>query len=481
MILRRFYEQQLAQMSYLIGCSQTHTAIVIDPNRDAEMYVAAAAAAGLTITHITETHIHADFLSGARELVARTGAELLLSGEGPPEWRYEFAAADGAKILRDGEMFDVGRIRITVQHTPGHTPEHLSFVVKDLATAEEPVAIVTGDFVFVSDVGRPDLLERAANEAGTKEASARELFASLSRIRKLPDYVQLWPGHGAGSACGKALGDMPSSTVGYERLSNWALEERDVDAFVDRVLDGQPDPPAYFGVMKRINRDGPPVLGPRGDPPSPPPESLAELGLAGALVVDMRAPDRFARAHVPGTLNIPWGGSFTTLAGSLLPYDHDLYLLAESRDDALAAARALMLIGLDRVAGVFTEDACIAWLDGGRALGRIRQFTPELLLEQADSQSVMVVDVRSRSEWNSGHHPDAQHIPLGELPRALATLPRDRPIAVYCQGGTRSAVASSLLSAAGIEAVNVPAGWVGIDAAQQLAGPDRPLTPSRAS
>ncbi|MBK5187961.1 MAG: MBL fold metallo-hydrolase [Gemmatimonadaceae bacterium] len=469
MILRRFYEQQLAQMSYLIGCSATHTAVVVDPIRDAEMYIEAAKAAGLTITHVTETHIHADFVSGARELASRTGAQLLLSGEGPPEWRYAFAEADGARLLRDGDMFDVGRVRLTARHTPGHTPEHLSFIVKDLATAEEPVAILTGDFVFVSDVGRPDLLERAAGQAGTKEASAKQLFASLSRIRKLPDYLQIWPGHGAGSACGKALGDMPSSTVGYERMSNWALSERNVEAFVDRVLDGQPDAPAYFGVMKRINRDGPPILGPRKDPPSPPPESLADLGLAGALVVDVRTPDRFARAHVPGTLNIPWGESFSTLAGSLLPYAHDLYLLADDRAKALAAARALTLIGLDRVAGIFNEDACIAWLDGGRALGRIRQVTPETLLEQVGENALMVIDVRSRAEWNSGHLQEAQHIPLAELPRALATLPRDRPIAVYCQGGTRSAVAASLLSAASIEAVNVPAGWVGIESLQHAA------------
>ncbi|MEP7066651.1 MAG: rhodanese-like domain-containing protein [Gemmatimonadota bacterium] len=467
MILRRFHDQQLAQMSYLIGCSATRNAIVIDPIRDADMYVAAAAAARLTITHVTETHIHADFVSGARELVSRTGAQLLLSGEGPPEWRYLFAESDGATILRDGDMFDVGRIRLTARHTPGHTPEHLSFLVKDVATADEPVAVLTGDFVFVSDVGRPDLLERAANEAGTKEASARQLFTSLSRIRKLPDYLQIWPGHGAGSACGKALGDMPSSTVGYERMSNWALGERDVDAFVERVLDGQPEPPAYFGVMKRMNRDGPPVLGRRADPPSPPPDSLAELGLAGALVVDVRAPERFARAHVPGTLNIPWSGSFTTLAGSLLPYDHDLYLLADDHAHALSAARALTLIGLDRVAGIFNEDACIAWLDGGRALGRIRQFTPELFLEQAESKAVMVLDVRTKAEWNAGHHRAAEHIPLGDLPRALATLPRDRPIAVYCQHGTRAAVASSLLSAAGIEAVNVPGGWDAIEATRR--------------
>src|SRR5665647_23148 len=241
MILRRFHDQQLAQMSYLIGCSATHTAIVVDPLRDPDIYIAAASAAGLEITHVTETHIHADFVSGTRELVARTGAQMLLSAEGPPEWQYAFAEADGAKLLHDGDMFDVGRIRFTVRHTPGHTPEHLSFLVKDLETADEPVAIITGDFVFVSDVGRPDLLERAANVPGTKEASARQLFLSLSRIRKLPDYLQIWPGHGAGSACGKSLGDMPSSTVGYERMANWALGERNVEAFVDRVLEGQPD------------------------------------------------------------------------------------------------------------------------------------------------------------------------------------------------------------------------------------------------
>lgn len=467
MILRRFHEQQLAQMSYLIGCSDTRSAIVVDPIRDADLYIDAAAAAGLTITHIAETHIHADYVSGARELAARTGAQLLLSAAGPPDWQYEFAEADGATLLRDADMFDVGRVRFTARHTPGHTPEHLSFVVRSLDTAEEPVAILTGDFVFVSDVGRPDLLERAANEAGTKEASARQLFLSLSRIRKLPDYMQIWPAHGAGSACGKALGDMPSSTVGYERLSNWAFSERNVDAFVDRVLDGQPEPPAYFGAMKRINRAGPPVLGVREEPPSPPPDSLAELGLAGALVIDVRAPDRFGRAHVPGTLNIPWSGSFTTLAGSLLPYNHDIYLLADDRATALDAARALTLIGLDRISGIFNEDACIAWVDGGRALGRIRQFSPEILLKQVADSAVMLVDVRSKSEWNMGHHREAHHLPLAELPRALATLPRDRPIAVYCQRGSRSAVAASLLSAAGIEAVNVPDGWLGIDAAQK--------------
>ena len=252
---------------------------------------------------------------------------------------------------------------------------------------------------------------------------------------------------------------MPSSTVGYERMANWALSERNVDTFVDRVLEGQPEPPAYFGVMKRINRDGPPVLGVRAEPPSPAPESLAELGLAGALVVDVRAARSFRDARTCRARSTFRGAdSFTTLAGSLLPYDHDIYLLADDRATALAATRALTMIGLDRVAGIFDEDACIAWLDGGRALGRIRQFTPQVLLEQVETKAVMLLDVRSKTEWNGGHHREAHHIPLGDLPRALAELPRDKPIAVYCQRGSRSAVASSLLSAAGIEAVNVPAG-----------------------
>jgi hydroxyacylglutathione hydrolase len=465
MLLRRFYDPQLSQSSYLIGCGETRSAIVVDPTRDAAQYMDAAAAADLRITHVTETHIHADFVSGTRELAARAGAKMLLSGEGGPDWTYRFAEADGAQLLRDGDMFDVGRIRLKAKHTPGHTPEHLCFIVKDGATAEEPIGVLTGDFLFVGEVGRPDLLERAAHEAGTKEASARQLFESLARIRKLPDYLQVWPGHGAGSACGKSLGDMPVSTIGYERLSNWALSERDVDAFIARVLDGQPEAPAYFGVMKRMNRDGPPVLGVRGDPPAPPPESLAELGHAGALVVDVRSPARFARANIPGTLNIPWGLSFTTIAGSLLPYEHDLYLLADDREKALAAARALSIIGLDRVAGIFDEEAFIAWVASGHALGRIRQFTPAELLENLASNSATLIDVRTESEWAAGHHPAARHIPLGELPRALASLPHDQPIAVHCQAGTRSAVAASLLSAAALEAVDVPAGWSAIAAA----------------
>src|SRR5688500_1353623 len=198
MLLKRFYDTPLAQASYLIGCQATGDALVIDPNRDVEQYVAAAAAEGLRIAHVTETHIHADFVSGSRELAARTGARLYLSAEGGTDWQYGFAKADGAELLRDGSRFSVGRVRVDVLHTPGHTPEHLAFMITDTAATDRPMGVFTGDFIFVGDVGRPDLLEKAAGVAGTMEAGARQLYASLQRFKSLPPWLQLWPGHGAG-------------------------------------------------------------------------------------------------------------------------------------------------------------------------------------------------------------------------------------------------------------------------------------------
>ncbi|HLL45111.1 MAG TPA: MBL fold metallo-hydrolase, partial [Longimicrobiaceae bacterium] len=228
MILRRLYDDKLAQASYLVGCAATGEALVVDPNRDVEQYVEAARGEGLRVMHVTETHIHADFVSGSRELARRSGAQLFLSGEGGEDWRYAFAEEAGATLLRDGDSFRVGNVRVEVLHTPGHTPEHLAFVVTDTAGADRPMGVLSGDFVFVGDVGRPDLLERAARHEGTMEAGARTLFRSLQRFKALlPDWVQLWPGHGAGSACGKALGAVPQSTLGYEKLFNWGLAAAD--------------------------------------------------------------------------------------------------------------------------------------------------------------------------------------------------------------------------------------------------------------
>ncbi|HLA90146.1 MAG TPA: MBL fold metallo-hydrolase [Gemmatimonadaceae bacterium] len=445
MFFRRFYDDSLAQASYLIGCDATGEAFVVDANRDAEQYAAAAGAEALHITHVTETHIHADFVSGSRELARRVGAKLLLSAEGGRDWQYAFAASDSASLLRDGDAFHVGRVRVDVLHTPGHTPEHLAFLVTDLAASDRPVGLLSGDFVFVGDVGRPDLLERAARIAGTMEAAAHALFRSLQRFRELPDFVQLWPGHGAGSACGKALGAMPQSTAGYERVANWGLTTLDEDVFVRDVLAGQPDPPAYFAEMKRINREGPPILGRMPEPPRVDPSRIASLVAAGDLVVDVRAADAFAEGHVPGSLNIPLTRAFSTWAGWLLPYDRDAYLLAAGAADAVRAAREMAMIGLDRVAGWIGPDALAAWTSGGQSLARVPQTDASELAPRLHRREVTVVDVRERSEWDAGHVPGALHLPLGHLAARLAELPRERPIVVQCQSGSRSAIAASLL------------------------------------
>ncbi|HET8762592.1 MAG TPA: MBL fold metallo-hydrolase, partial [Gemmatimonadales bacterium] len=305
MLLKRFYDDRLAQASFLVGCQATGEAIVLDPNRDADQYIAAARGEGLRITHVTETHIHADFVSGSRELASRSGAKLLLSAEGGADWQYRFARDADATLLHDGDSFMVGNLRFDVLHTPGHTPEHLTFIVTDTPATLRPMGAFTGDFIFVGDVGRPDLLERAAHVEGTMDASARQLFRSLRRFAEQPDYLQLWPGHGAGSACGKALGAVPQTTLGYERVVNWAFGITDEDEFVRAVLAGQPEPPAYFAEMKRVNRDGPAILGAWPDPPTLDPASLRDVLASGGLVVDLRPAAAFAAGHVPGTLNIP--------------------------------------------------------------------------------------------------------------------------------------------------------------------------------
>jgi hydroxyacylglutathione hydrolase len=452
MFFQRFYDTKLAQASYLIGCQRTGDAVVIDPNRDVQPYLDAAEREGLRITQVTETHIHADFVSGARELAHRASAQLLLSDEGDADWKYAFAGTDGARLLRDGDRFMAGNIQFDVWHTPGHTPEHISFLVTDTPADAGPWGILTGDFVFVGDVGRPDLLETAAGHAGTMEASARTLFRSLARFRTLPDHVQLWPGHGAGSACGKTLGAIPSSTVGYEKRANWAMAVHDEEDFVRQVLDGQPEPPRYFAEMKRINKEGPRLLG-----GMPVPERLPATALDGLLrqhevVVDTRAAAAFAAGFAAGSINIPLNGSFTTWAGWLLPYDRDLYLLVDEDADvgaAAAAVRDLAMIGLDRVRGVLGADALAAWTAAGHPLATIAQATPAEASALLARGAAVVIDVRGHAEWEAGHLPQATNIPVGYLVAHLAELPTDQPLIVQCQGGARSAIAASVLAAHG--------------------------------
>jgi hydroxyacylglutathione hydrolase len=460
MIFVRFYDDQLAQASYLIGCAEAGTAVVIDPNRRADQYIAAAEEAGLTITAITETHIHADFVSGTRELAARTGARIFLSACGPPEWQYEFRGESGVTLLNDGDSLSVGNVELRAVHTPGHTPEHLSFLVTNRATAQEPMGVLTGDFVFVNDVGRPDLLEKAASVTGAAIAGARQLFSSLAWFKTLPDHLQVWPGHGAGSACGKGLSAVPQSTVGYERRFNWAFRVPDEQEFGRQVLAGQPEPPRYFATMKRINRRGPPLLGVVTLP-----ERVAEHRLAPVLegegvVVDTRLAAEFASGHIPGSLSIPYNKSFPTWAGSLLPYDRDLYLITQSGGSGHLdrVVESLRMIGLDRVAGYFGPEVFELWLREGKGLGRVDQLSVNDLAVQ--HQELVVLDVRGRSEWEAGHMPGAVLIPLAELPGRLPEVPAGRPIAVHCQGGGRSAIAASVLRAAGVSAVsNVTGGF----------------------
>lgn len=463
MIVKRFYDEKLAQASYLIGCGRTNSAIVIDPSRDVAQYLRAAKSENVKITHVTETHIHADFVSGTRELAAATGATMCLSAEGGPAWQYGFAAADGATLLRDGDTMEVGNVVLTAMHTPGHTPEHLTFLVTDTAAASEPIAAVTGDFIFVSDIGRPDLLEKAAGVAGTMDASARTLFTSLQRFkREQPDWLQVWPGHGAGSACGKGLSAVPHSTVGYERRFNWAFSIDDEDTFVKAVLEGQPEPPRYFAQMKRINRDGPQILGALPNPAQLPGDDLAGKLRAGALVIDTRTAELFARGHVPGTINIPLNKSFVTWAGWLVPYDLDFYLITDDNCATCAtdAARDLAMIGLERVAGYFRGAVVTKWSAEGGSLETIPQQDVGGLETRMQAGDVVVIDVRAPSEWNAGHLPNARNIPLGQLERRLAEIPAGRPVVLHCQGGGRSSIAASLLQARGVkEVVNLAGGF----------------------
>lgn len=453
MLLKRFYDTKLAQASYLVGCQRTGEALVVDANRDTAQYLDAARAEGLRVTHVTETHIHADYLSGSRELAERADAQLLLSGEGGPDWQYAFAVEAEAALLKEGDTFKVGNVVVKALHTPGHTPEHLAFTITDGASTDRPMGVFTGDFIFVGDVGRPDLLERAAKIAGTMEAGAHQLFGSLQRFKQLPDYLQLWPAHGAGSACGKALGAVPQTTLGYERFANWGLTTEREDDFVRAVLEGQPEPPAYFATMKRLNRDGPSILGGFKRPERMPGGALADLLAKGAVVVDVRGTSAFAKGFVPGTINIPLSSSFPTYAGSILSYERPIYLLCdEERVHRIEEpVRDLALIGLDDVEGFLGGDAFDAWRAAGRALDSVPQTTSEALASRLAKSEVVVVDVRGRSEWDAGHIAGAVHIPLGAVPERLAEIPRDRTVVMQCETGARSAIAASLLRLNGFQ------------------------------
>lgn len=453
MILKRFYDESLAQASYLVACENTREGIVVDPGLAFEEYERAAEAERLRITHVAETHIHADYVSGARPLAERLGATLHLSAEGDKTWGYTEAALRSAQPVKAGSEIQIGDVSLQALHTPGHTPEHIAFLVTDRTRGAEPVGALTGDFIFVGDVGRPDLLERSAGAAGNAQRSASQLFHSIQSFRSRPDHLQIWPGHGAGSACGKSLGSLPHTTLGYERLYNWAFGAMSEREFVARALEHQPVPPRYFSEMKKINRD---VAGlpPHQEPAAVSGEDIRAALKRGDTVVDTSPAARFRDGHVPGTINVPLGKSFLTWMGALVPYDRDLFLIVEANTGS-AAALALQLrkIALVRVAGYALREVINEWSRGKAEPDQLDETDVRTLAERLKSNSLQVIDVRAPDEWSAGHLPGAIHIPLAALPERLGEIGADKPVVVHCQGGGRSAIAASYLKSHGLRNV----------------------------
>ncbi len=480
MLLRMVYDEWLAQAAYLIGCQRTGEAIVIDPERDVDRYIDLANEHGLRITAAAETHIHADFLSGARELAERVGARVYVSGEGGTDWRSRWLdmKADGGRYeateLRDGETFSVGNIEFRTSHTPGHTPEHVSYIVTDRGgDATEPMGIATGDFVFVGDLGRPDLLETAAGQAGAKEPAARELAASARKFVRLADYLQVWPAHGAGSACGKALGAVPQSTVGYEKRFNPALRlVENEGAFVDYVLEGQPEPPLYFARMKRDNRDGVSLLGELPEPVEFGERELGSIDASKTAVLDTRPWDAFCDGHVAGALHTPLKPALPTVAGSYVREDEPIVLIAE-RADVERVVRALVRIGLDRIEGYATPATLCSFAADAGAAERTVCIDVSALRERMARGDVSVLDVRRAVEHAEGRIAGSVNIAHTRLLARLDELPAGRPIAVHCRSGERSSYATSVLNRLGHEAINVTGGMLAWEAAHGAVERDR--------
>ena len=450
MFFKHIYDKSLAQASYLVGCQAKGEAIVIDAQRDIDVYLEVAKDNGLQITHIAETHIHADFLSGSRELAAVTGADLYLSDEGGKEWQYEFPHQG----LKHGDQIQVGNLSLEVLHTPGHTPESISFLLTDHPATDKPVMVFTGDFVFVGDIGRPDLLEKAAGLVGTQEVGAHQMYDSIRRFAELPDYVQVWPAHGAGSACGKSLGAVPVSTVGYEKIRNWAFQyENDEEGFVDFLLEGQPEPPKYFAMMKHLNKVKRPLLVEVPKHPRLTKEQFLSAYHNGIKVIDTREKSIFAQGFIPGSINIQGNNSFSTWAGWLLNYQEQFMLVADE-DQMEDLTRKLMRIGMDNIYGYINSVEEL-----GMELQTVDVIDFDTFKSEVGNDNVQIVDVRGVNEYKISHVPGAKHIFVGTLPENIDEIPRDKEIIVHCQSGDRATIAYSLLRRNGFDNVkNYPGG-----------------------
>jgi hydroxyacylglutathione hydrolase len=441
-MFERFTDEGLAQTSFLIACDRTREAVVVDPRRDGDVYVEAAQRHGLTLAFAIETHIHADFVSGARELAA-LGARVI--GGPAAGLRFPFHEASHRETRR------LGDVTLEILHTPGHTPEHISIVVRE---PNQPARVLTGDTLFVGAVGRPDLL--GADQA---RALASQLHESLfTQLLPLGDDVEVHPGHGAGSLCGSGIGNEPHSTIGQERRFNPLLQLRSAPDFVAAVLNDLPDTPPYFPRMKVINRDGPAVLGLTAGVSAPvpvPPRDAATTIEQGALLIDLRSADAFGAGHPAGAINFGFSARIGYWAGWILAPDSQLLLLG-SETQATEARRQLLRVGLDAVGMI--DGGFDAWSAAGAPVARLEQISACDLIERRDRERLTVVDVRTAREWRAGHVDRSLNLPLGELPARAGELRGAEPIATICESGYRSSLASSLLLRAGFRVVNVTDG-----------------------
>ena len=435
-MFQRFYDEGLAQASFLVGCDRTRQAVVIDPRRDAAVYREAAKQLGATIVAAIETHVHADFVSGAKEL-AQTGTAVVTG----PGAGLQY---DHREVI-DGETLTIGDVRLTFLHTPGHTPEHVSVLAE--ANGQTP-RVFTGDLLFVGGVGRPDLL----GEAQTKRL-ADQLFDSLRRVMTLDDRTEVHPGHGAGSLCGAGIGKEPSSTIGRERRQNAMLQHDDRAAFVAAVLADIPPTPAYFARMKRINAQGPALLSETWTGralPSIQPSAAAALAADGATLIDLRSADAFAASHPAGAINIAFGAKVGYWAGWVVAPDLPVIFVTDEAGQAREAAMQLLRVGLDRVHGSIAGGFG-GWSQAGLPVESLELISVQDLRDAvARGEKMQLVDVRTPREWAGGHVEGAINIPVGEISARAGELRRDVGVATICEGGYRSMIAASLLAREGI-------------------------------
>ena len=445
MQVRQFLIEGLGHLSALIADEATGVAAVVDPRRDVDVYLDAAKSAGLRITHVVETHLHNDYVSGARDLAALTGATHVI-GAGA-------ALAYDHRPARDGDAFDVGSLRFTALDTPGHTPEHVAYTVADTSRADEPVLMFTGGSLLVGSVGRTDLL-------GQHNAVpfAREMFHSLHDVvLRHEDFVGVMPTHGAGSLCSRGISATPQSTIGFERRYNPMLRAADIDEFARLLLTDQPAFPAYFARMRPMNQQGPRPLGGRIPDPHPmSPQDVRAATERSALIVDGRPPTEFAAEHVPGSLSVPTGSSFGTWLGWVVDIDRPVVLVLSNINDWDDAIRQALRIGHDEVLG-HLDGGIAAWRDVGLPVESSGRMTVEDLADRLQSRDApIVLDVRQTTEFEDAHVPGSVHLFAGDLAERLGEIPRTKPIATICASGYRSSVAASILKSAGFTNVS----WV---------------------